>query len=102
MNKKIKMLMSTISPNLMTRTMYFHNFHKILNIHEPKDINEKLQYLKLKTYYNNSTVTRCVDKYRVRGYIEEHGFSELLPNFIGGGMTQRRYVDIGTNTQPSS
>lgn len=86
MNKKIKMLMSTISPNLMTRIMYLYNFNKPLNIRKPKDINEKLQYLKLKTYYNNPTVTRCVDKYRVRGYLEEHGFSELLPNFIGGGV----------------
>mgnify|MGYP002732100469 FL=1 len=85
MNKKIKMVMSTISPSLMTRIMYFHNFHKPLNTRSPKDINEKLQYLKLKTYYNNSTVTRCVDKYKVRDYIKEQGLSELLPNFIGAG-----------------
>ena len=30
-NKKIKMLMSTTSPNIMTRIMYLYNFHKILN-----------------------------------------------------------------------
>jgi hypothetical protein len=83
-NKRVKMMMSTISPNIMTRIMYLYNFHKILTLKNPKDINEKLQYLKLKTYYNNPVITRCVDKYQVRGYLEEKGFSYLLPDFIGG------------------
>ena len=85
MNKNIKIIMSTISPHLTTRIMYLYNFHKILNLKNPMDINDKLQYLKLKTYYNNPVVTRCVDKYLVRGYIEEQGLSNLLPEYIGGG-----------------
>lgn len=85
MNKRMKMVLSTVSPNLMTRIMYIYNFHKLLNIRTPKDINEKLQYLKLKTYYNNPIVTRCVDKYKVRDYIKEKGLTELLPEFYGGG-----------------
>lgn len=84
MNKKIKILMSTISPNVTARIMYLYNFHKILILRNPKDINEKLQFLKLKTYYNNLVVTRCVDKYQVRGYLEEKGLAYLLPDFIGG------------------
>ena len=43
-----------------------------------------IPFHKLKTYYNNPVVTRCVDKYQVRGYLEEKGLAYLLPDFIGG------------------
>lgn len=93
MNNKIKMILSSISPNLTTRLMYFYNFHKVLNLNNPKDINEKLQYLKLKTYYNNPIVTKCVDKYAVRSYLEEKGFSKLLPKFIDCGVNANQIRD---------
>ena len=84
MKKKIKMLLSTISPTLTSKILYYYNFHKPLNLKNPVDINEKLQFLKLKTYYNNPAITRCVDKYTVRSYLEQHGHDELLPELIGG------------------
>lgn len=87
MYKRIKMLLTTISPRLMTRIMYFYNFHRILNIKKPENINEKLQYLKLVIYYENPLITRCIDKYQVRSYIEEKGLSSLLPKFIDVGTS---------------
>lgn len=84
MNVKIKKVLSTISPNLTTRLMFLYNFKKPLNLKNPKDINEKLQYLKLKTYYNNPVITRCVDKSQVRGYLNEKGMSDLLPELYAG------------------
>lgn len=84
MNKKIKKILSTISPELTTRLMYRYNFHKRLDLNNPIDINDKLQYLKLRTYYNNATITQCVDKYRVREYLQEKGYGDILPQFIGG------------------
>ena len=83
MNKKIKVILSTISPKLETYISYYYNFHEFLNLKNPYGINQKLQYLKLKTYYNNPIITQCVDKYRVRDYIKEIGFEKILPNLIG-------------------
>lgn len=85
MNKQIKMILSTISPSITTKLMYLYNFHRLLNLKNPSNLNEKLQYLKLKTYYNNPTITQCVDKFRVRDYLSERGLSSILPQLIGGG-----------------
>lgn len=90
MNKKIKMVMSTISPSITTRLMYLYNFHRLLNLNDPKDLNEKMQYLKLKNYYRNPTVTKCVDKYAVRDYLSEKGMAYLLPGYIGGGYNAEK------------
>ena len=85
MNKQIKMILSTISPSITTKLMYLYNFHRWLNLKNPSNLNEKLQYLKLKVYYNNPTITQCVDKFRVRDYLSERGLSSILPQLIGGG-----------------
>ena len=49
-----------------------------LDLRHPKTFNEKLQVLKLGQYYNNDLITKCADKYRVREYIKEKGFPEIL------------------------
>lgn len=84
MNVKIKKVLSTISPNFTTRLMFLYNFKKPLNLRNPKDINEKLQYLKLKTYYNNPIITQCVDKSQVRNYLEKKGMSDLSAELYAG------------------
>lgn len=92
MMKRIKMLLSTISPKGTTYLRYFCSFKHFPNLRNPKDINEKLQYLKLKTYYDNPLITQCVDKYRVRGYLEERKLDEMLPGLIEGGFTRPERV----------
>jgi len=82
MNKNIKTVMSSISPKFTTYLMYLYNFGKFPNMKNPKDINEKLQYLKLKTYYNNPVVTQCVDKYRVRAYLPIFFRNSLLEELL--------------------
>lgn len=84
MNKEIKKIMSSVSPTLTSKLMFIYNFKKKLDLSNPQDFNEKLQYLKLKTYYNNPTITQCVDKYRVRSYLESIGMENLLPKLIAG------------------
>ncbi len=49
--------------------LYNGIFEKPLDLEKPETFQEKLQYLKLKTYYNNPVITECVDKYCVRDYI---------------------------------
>ena len=62
---------------------YNAGFSKPLDLENPVTINEKLQYLKLNQYYNNPVVTRCVDKYRVKEYLREIGYSELAAELYG-------------------
>lgn len=83
LRKKVKILLTGISPAVATKLIYRYNFKRKLNLIAPRDINEKMNYLKLKTYYNNPLVTKCVDKYEVRNYLGENGFGELLPELYG-------------------
>lgn len=92
LRKRLKMCLSGISPILTTKLMYYYNFKKKLNLHHPYGINEKLQYLKLKTYYNNKKITECVDKFKVRKYLENIGLQEILPKLIGGGGMRRLII----------
>lgn len=102
MKKKIKMLLSTISPKVTTYLRYFCSFKRFPNLRNPKDLNEKLQYLKLKTYYDNSIITQCVDKYRVRKYLEEKKMNRILPGLIEGGITKpERIHEIWENLPES-
>lgn len=88
----IKRELSAISPKATTYLMYYYNFHKVLNLKNPQGINEKLQYLKLKAYYNNPVVTQCVDKYRVRQYLQDKGLSDLLPALYGAYDTPQAFL----------
>lgn len=102
MNPKVKVILSSISPKLTTYLMYFKNFKKFPNMKNPGDFNEKLQYLKLNTYYENPVITQCVDKYRVRAYLEKKGFSDILPGLIAGGMTDANEIAELWDTLPES
>lgn len=86
MNKKIKAILCTISPTFTTRLMYLFNFQKPLHLKNPRNINEKLQNLKLGEYYDNGTITECVDKIRVREYLKRKGLERLSAKLIWGGM----------------
>ncbi|MGJ0576531.1 ATP-grasp fold amidoligase family protein [Xenorhabdus bovienii] len=70
--------LSKYCPELVTKRLYYRAFGKSLNIDNPNTFNEKLQWLKLKKYKNNSLVTLCADKHSVREYIINSGCSEIL------------------------
>ena len=67
----IKSLLYRISPKLLTSIQFLYHFHRPLNWFRPKDLNEKINWLK----YNSDTSlwTLCADKYRVRSYIHAIG-----------------------------
>ena len=102
MRKQVKMLLSSLSPELTTRLMFRYNFHKRLNLKNPQDFNEKLQYLKLRTYYNNPVITQCVDKYRVREYLEQQGEGRLLPELLAGPFYDARDLRAVWDSLPQS
>lgn len=81
--KQPRMILSTISPRLVSHLLYFKTFKQVLNLKNPKTFNEKLMWLKLNTYYNNPLVTQCADKYLVRQYVKDLGCGEILNDLIG-------------------
>jgi hypothetical protein len=61
---------------LYSKYIYHVFTGKFLNLKNPKNISEKLMWLKL--FYKNQLIPLCTDKYLVREYIEDKGFSHIL------------------------
>ena len=74
--------LTLISPKLNSKVFYKQRMGKSLNLKNPIDFNEKIQWLKLNTYYNNPLITKCADKLMVRDYIKELGHEKLLNDII--------------------
>jgi len=85
-------ILSTIAPVYETKQIYKGNFGKECDLDNPITINEKLQYLKLNTYYNNDIVTMCVDKYRIREYLKEKHMEEILPQLYGVYRSEKEII----------
>jgi len=90
MNKNLKNLffipfnlLYAVNPALTTRMIYFAKHRKKLNLKQPKNYNEKLNWLKL--YDRNPLLPLCADKFGVRSYIEEKGYGEHLPELYWHG-----------------
>lgn len=81
--KEFRCLLSRISPKLNTKVVYYFKFKRLLNLKNPVTLNEKILWLKFNTYWKNPLIKQCADKYRVREYLEEKGYSDLLNPIIG-------------------
>lgn len=60
----------------MIQFQYKFKLKRKLDLKNPRRYSEKIQWYKL--YYRNEKMPICVDKYRVREYIEEKGLSDIL------------------------
>lgn len=76
-----------ISPELNTKLRYRYLFKKKLNLKSPQSFNEKLLWLKLNRYINDPLVIQCADKYRVRDYVKDCGYEDILIDMIGAWDT---------------
>jgi len=65
-----------IPDKTMLRIQYYIKLKRKLNLDNPQRYTEKIQWYKL--YYRNDKMPICVDKYRVRKYIEEKGLGDIL------------------------
>lgn len=83
LGKRFRMLLTDISPKWNTEYVYYKTFGRRINLTTPKTLDEKIQWLKLNTYYNNQLVTNCADKYKVREYVENCGCGEILNDLYG-------------------
>lgn len=75
-------LLTVISPELNTKARYKERFGKELDLANPKTLNEKILWLKLRDYETNALVRQCADKYAVRNYVREMGCEEILVPMI--------------------
>ncbi|HWK24494.1 MAG TPA: ATP-grasp fold amidoligase family protein [Ureibacillus sp.] len=73
---KIFSLIKRISPVMASKIIYYKTFKKKLNLKNPTTFNEKLMWLKLNE--DDTFKAKCTDKYLVRDYIKELGYSNIL------------------------
>lgn len=74
-------LLAFIPDRLMIRFQYRIKLHRKLDLKEPSRFTEKLQWYKL--YYHDPLMKKCVDKYKVREYVESCGLGNILVPLLG-------------------
>lgn len=69
---------------LSLKVRYLYYFHKFLNLHNPKTLGAKIQWMKLHLYgYDQDPIyTQCADKYKVRDYVKSCGCGNILNELI--------------------
>lgn len=82
-DKRRRMRRTRRNPLQANIELYIRNHGKAPNLDEPSNFNEKVMWLLHNVYADDPTVTRCADKYEMRGYVQEKGLGELLPEVYG-------------------
>ena len=75
--KKMKFL----PPQKYVHYLYEYTTGKKLNLNNPKEINEKIQWYKV--FYHPKILNQLVDKYAVRAYVEDKIGSQFLNEIYG-------------------
>lgn len=65
------------------KMLYKQTFQKELDLEHPKDLNEKINWLKVHRYKKEPLVIQCADKWRVREYVQEQQCEEILNELYG-------------------
>ena len=94
--KKILSLVGQKNPELLVKTRYWFRFHRRLNLNAPSDLNEKIQYLSLRT--NTDEWSRLTDKFAVREYVAQCGLGNILNTLYG---TWERAEDVDFDSLPN-
>ena len=76
-----KIISGIKNPELAHRAFYYHALHKDLNLYNPRDFNEKIQYMML--YIHGEKESTLADKYLVRKYLKKHKLENLAPKLYG-------------------
>ena len=85
MKKIIKRIYKTILYKLPKsvgrKILYFQRMKRKLNLKNPQDLNEKINWLIVNEY--NKMHGELADKYKVREYVSKKGYSNILPKLYG-------------------
>lgn len=74
--------LTDISPKANTWLLYLISFRRVWHPNKPVTLNDKVLWLKYHTYWNNEEIIQCADKLRVRQWLQQKGFSDLLNGMI--------------------
>lgn len=77
MKRKIAKLLLKINTKFGLSTLYWIVLKRKCNFKEPKDLNEKVQWMNLNE--NNDLKVKCSDKYEVKKHLEMKGYKEYIP-----------------------
>ncbi len=89
--KKLKIL----PQKSFVKLHYKYQTGKTLNLNDPKDFNEKIQWLKV--YFKPDILTQLVDKYDVRSYVSDRVGAKYLNDVYG---VYENPDDIDFNSMP--
>ena len=70
-----------LTPIRVARLKFFYKFHRWPDFEHPKDLNEKINWMKF--YGDTSLWPDLTDKYKVREYIEKVGLADTLVKLYG-------------------
>lgn len=70
-----------LTPIQVARLKHYYKFHKFPNYEHPRDLNEKMNWIKF--YGDTSKWADLADKYKVREYIESKGYGDTLVKLYG-------------------
>lgn len=73
--------LDVLTPIRVARLKFFYKLHRWPDFEHPKDINEKINWMKF--FGDTSQWPLLADKYRVREYVKECGFEDCLIPLIG-------------------
>lgn len=76
MRFQILRMLRFIPDKQMLELQYYIKHKRKLNLKNPQRYTEKVQWYKL--YYRDPVMQQCVDKYRVRAYVEQKGLGAIL------------------------
>ena len=80
---KYKEVKGFFFPTLRSKELYKKRIGRKCNLKNPKSLTEKLMYYKLNLYWKNDIVTKLVDKYKVRDYVNNAGLGSILNTLYG-------------------
>lgn len=72
-----------LGPVCMSKIYYRIEMKRTLHLRNPQTFTEKINWYKLFYCPGNDLIIRCSDKYTVRTFLEENGFSAYLSEIIG-------------------
>lgn len=94
---KIFICIGKHNPILMAKIYCTWNLRKKLNLDNPKDLNEKINWLKFNS--DTSIWSDLADKYKVREYVRECGLEHILVKLYGAW---KKSEDIDFDKLPNS
>lgn len=75
--RKLYKILDLLPDKVVLNLQYYATVGRKLNLKKPERFTEKIQWYKLN--YQNQLMTKCADKYQMRDYVTQKGYSEYLP-----------------------